>query len=354
MWICCIISAIREVFNIDAKWSALPQPLNHCHVHGSHSYIAIYRPGMQPQCLNILSVPVWMQIFFHLRFWVKRFEALACKWGHKVAITLFWCKLEATLIQYLPVISPELILIWPLSISRFLFSLFHHKRLLYKFPRIERDLSVFESSFQPTLKKCIIHCYCSQSCRSSHPRTWSQEMMTQEFERASEMNKLSIKTLNHISSLIWDTWHVWDAGEKSGDSCCLNVCLLLSQSHICSASCLRASSSTSSTCSPLLHPFTSPGCICSALGDGRMCMCVRECMCVLAPSLFTILSVKWRTQQSVILQAQLLIGPDTHSSDTELTELQSSWMKRYIRRRGEAPILLATHSSGLERWWGWW
>lgn len=95
------------------------------------------------------------------------------------------------------------------------------------------------------------------------------------------------------------------------------------------------------------HLSLSSSHICSALGDGCVFFFQIE-----PPLPNAILSVNWRTRQSVILQPQLLIAPDTHSSDTELTELLSSWMKLYISRWGEGPILLATHSSVLVHWWG--
>lgn len=139
-------------------------------------------------------------------------------------------------------------------------------------------------------------------------------------------------------------------GEVGGICACVLIFVLVVVSLVVH---LRASSWTFSTCSPHTHTPapTSSSHICSGLGEG----CVYSDWTPLAqrhncPT--AIFSVKWRTQQSVILQPQLLIEPDTHSSDTELTELLSIWMKLYISGGGEGPILLATHSSGLRQWWG--
>ena len=129
---------------------------------------------------------------------------------------------------------------------------------------------------------------------------------------------------------------------------CVSVCVMMSWVlvlFLCPVYCIYKPS-----LQPLqpAHLSLSSSHICSALGDGDVFFFFR-----LSPPLpNAILSVNWRTRQSVILQPQLLIAPDTHSSDTELTELLSSWMKLYISRWGEGPILLATHSSILGRWWG--
>lgn len=63
----------------------------------------------------------------------------------------------------------------------------------------------------------------------------------------------------------------------------------------------------------------------------------------------TILSVKWRTQQSVILRSQLLIGPDPiHLTWSWQNYSPSEWS--YISVTEVA--VLPQHSSAPVQWWG--